>query len=90
MAQVTVECSARWGMCQKRKGFKMPIKESISRNKISKDPRLANQKVREEIHIDRINNQYDHVVTDQKTGEAQHEEHEPLTKHNKKEKQAIT
>jgi hypothetical protein len=74
------------GVKQKRSGYKRPITESVSnRFKKSGDPKLKDG-VREDISIDRVNNKYDQVVKDAKTGKIIHEEHEPLSRHNSKDK----
>jgi len=79
-AETSISLDASTRILQKRNGFKRAIKEMISRNKRSKDPRL-NQEVHEEMHIDRINDQYDQVVTDRKTGKVIHEHHGKLSNH---------
>jgi len=68
----------------KRKG-KGTLIEMISNCwKRSGDPKLKNG-VREDLVIDRENDEWHQVVKDAKTGKITHEEHEPLSKHNKKE-----
>lgn len=73
---------------QKRIGFNKFMKQMISRWKRSRDPKLkgsVGEEVQEEITVDKEKDSYDHVVKDAKTGEIIHEEHEPLSQHNKKE-----
>lgn len=65
---------------QKRKPFKNPIRQMISRRKASGDPRLKDG-VQEEITIDQEKDEYHQVVKDAKTGQILHEHHEPLSKH---------
>lgn len=71
----------------KRVGFHKFLKQMISRWKHSRDPKLKNgvgAEVQEEITMDKEKDWYDQVVKDAKTGEILHEEHEPLSEHNKK------
>lgn len=70
----------------KRKG-KGTILDAIgNRWKRSGDPNLVDG-VREYMVIDKVKDEYHHIVKDAKTGQITHEEHEPLSKHNKKEGQ---
>ncbi|HOB89748.1 MAG TPA: hypothetical protein PKG74_00235 [Candidatus Colwellbacteria bacterium] len=70
------------GIKQKRPGFKRFVKEIFSGYKSSGDKKLS-KGVSIEQTIDRENNKYDQVVKDNQTGEIIHEEHEPLSDHNK-------
>jgi len=73
---------------QKRKEYKEFMLKMISRWKRSRDPSLkgcVGEEVTEEMVLDKEKNWKDHVVRDAKTGKIIHSEHEPLTKHNKKE-----
>ena len=72
---------------QKRKGFRRPVKEVSQGWKRSRDPKLkgsVGEEVEEKMVIDRKKGWIDHVVRDVKTEEITHEEHESLSKHNKK------
>ncbi len=71
-------------LVQKRRGIKRPLAEIITnRFRRSGDPRLKNG-VREDMVIDREQDEYHHTTRDAKTGIITHEEHEQLSKHNKK------
>jgi predicted amidophosphoribosyltransferase len=65
---------------QKRKGYHRFLKKIISRSKPSGDPRFT-EGVHEELIIDKEEKMKHHVVTDVKTGDVIHDEHEPLSKH---------
>ena len=85
LAKVGIVASS--GMKQKRKGFKRPIREMLSnRWKASGDSKLT-RGVREDRNIDREKDIYDQTVRNAETGEIMHEEHGPLSQHNKKAKQ---
>lgn len=68
----------------KRKGKGTLVEMISNRWKRSGDSKLKNG-VREDMVIDRERNEYHHITKDAKTGEITHEEHEPLSEHNKKE-----
>lgn len=71
---------------QKRKGYKGFMVKMISRLKRSRDPKLkgcVGEEVKEEMIFNKEKDWKDHVVTNAKTGEILHEEHEPLSKHQK-------
>lgn len=75
-------------LVQKRKGYKEFMVKMISRLKHSGDPKLkgcVGEEVKEEMVFDKEKDWYDQVVKDAKTGDIIHEEHEPLSEHNKKE-----
>ena len=82
---VTVGTAVSTKMKQERKGLKRPLREAVgNRLKISKDKLKG--VVREDMNIDREKNHFDHVVRDAETGQITHEEHGPLSQHNKKDK----
>src|SRR4030042_3343814 len=68
---------------QKRKGVKKFLWEAIDRWRSRGDPKLE-KGVHEVRIIDKGKDEYHHVIKDVKTGKITHEEHEPLSKHNKK------
>lgn len=67
----------------KRKGKGTLIEMISNRWKRSGDPKLRNG-VREDMVIDRERDEYHHIIKDATTGEITHEEHEQLSKHNRK------
>lgn len=79
--QIGVSVSSK--VKHKRKGKGTLIEMISNRWKRSGDPKLKNG-VREDMVIDREKDEYHHITKDAKTGEITHEEHEPLSKHNKK------
>lgn len=82
---VSVGLILRTGLSTKhrRKGVKRPLAETKSGWKTSGDPKLKDG-VTEDIVIDREKDEYHHITRDAKTGEITHEEHERLSKHNRK------
>jgi len=86
VATIKIGISVSTDMKHKRPGVKRPLFESVSnRFKKDKDAKLTNGD-REDISIDRVNDKYDQVVKHAKTGKIIHEEHEPLSRHNSKDK----
>ena len=83
-AIVRVGTSVSTKVKHKRKGKGTLIEMISNRWKRSGDPKLRNG-VREDMVIDREKDEYHHIIKDATTGEIIHSEHEPLTKHNKKE-----
>ncbi len=73
-----------FGWKHKRPGFKKPIAEGKSRNKISRDPKLNGQEVNEVYFIDRIKKWWHQVVRDAETGIIIHEDDVSLLDKNKK------
>ena len=73
-----------FGWKHKRPGFKRPIAEGKSRNKISRDPKLNGQEVNEVYFIDRIKKLWSQVVRDVETGAIVHEDNVSLSDKNKK------
>jgi hypothetical protein len=79
-ARVGVSASVK--ATQKRKGHR--IRKIIGNVlKPSVNPKLKDG-VREDRDIDSINDKYDQIVRDAKTGEIIHEEHTTLTEHNRR------
>jgi hypothetical protein len=84
VATVKIGISVSTEMKHRRPGVKRPLHESVSnRFKKDKDPKLTNG-VCEDVSIDRVNDKYDQVVKDAKTGKIIHEEHEALSRHKDK------
>jgi hypothetical protein len=77
---LTIEAT-KMGTKQKRRGFKRPINETLSRKKRSGDPKLKGLPVKEERAIDRQQDTYDKVIKDAETGEIIVEKHERLSEH---------
>jgi len=82
-AIVRIGVSVSTKVKHKRKGKGTLIEMISNRWKRSGDLKLKNG-VREDMVIDRERNEYHHITRDAQTGEITHEEHEPLSKHNKK------
>jgi hypothetical protein len=86
----TVHVDASLGFKHKRPGHKRPLAEGVDRTKMSRDPKLKGQVVRETYVADRENDLWSQKVTDTTTGAVLHEETLSLTEKNRQKKNEMS